>query len=78
MVKEGFGVAGSDIRIGARILIRATLDEEFAAASGRYIDHDSGQFVPPHPDALNPVKSEAIIEAIEAVLNDARPTEISR
>ena len=68
MVKEGFGMAGSDIRMGAEILIRAALSDVFATASGRYFDNDSGQFAPPHPDAIDPEKSEEIMHAIEAVL----------
>jgi NAD(P)-dependent dehydrogenase (short-subunit alcohol dehydrogenase family) len=68
MVKEGFGVAGGDIRIGAKILVRAALADEFATASGEYFDNDSGQFASPHPDALNPQKSATIVRAIEAVL----------
>ena len=68
MVKEGFGLAGKDIRIGAEILIRAALSDEFESASGQYFDNDSGQFASPHPDALNPQKSERIVHAIEAVL----------
>ena len=57
MVKEGFGVAGKDIGIGAEILVRAALSDEFGAASGRYFDNDSGRFASPHPDALNPQKT---------------------
>ena len=53
MVKEGFGVAGKDIRIGAEILLRAALADEFATASGQYFDNDSGRFASPHPDALD-------------------------
>ena len=68
MVKEGFGVAGGDIRIGADILIRAALADEFETASGQYFDNDAGRFASPHPDALNPEKSEVIVHAIEAVL----------
>ena len=68
MVKEGFGVAGKDIRIGAEILLRAALADEFATASGQYFDNDSGQFASPHPDALDPQKSATIVLAIEAVL----------
>ena len=68
MVKQAFGVAGGDIRIGAEILVRAALSNEFAAASGQYFDNDSGQFTSPHPDALNPQKSEEIVRVIEAVL----------
>ena len=68
MVKEGFGVSGKDIRIGAEILFRAALADEFATASGQYFDNDSGQFASPHPDALDPKKSATIVHAIEAVL----------
>ena len=69
MVQQAFGVAGSDIRIGAEILARAALSAEFETASGQYFDNDSGQFAPPHADALNPSKSEAVVSAIEAVLS---------
>ncbi|WP_298986485.1 SDR family NAD(P)-dependent oxidoreductase [uncultured Roseibium sp.] len=69
MVKEGFGVAGNDIGIGADILIRAALSEEFAGASGQYFDNDSGRFAAPHPDGLKKTK----IEALMAVLQDLVP-----
>ncbi len=68
MVKEGLGVAGGDIRIGAEILIRAALADEFAAASGLYFDNDKGRFASPHPDALDPQKSLEIVRVIEAIL----------
>ncbi|MEM8605000.1 MAG: SDR family NAD(P)-dependent oxidoreductase, partial [Cyanobacteria bacterium P01_H01_bin.121] len=44
MVKQAFGVAGGDLQIGAEILTRAALSEEFATASGQYFDNDSGRF----------------------------------
>lgn len=68
MVKQAFGVAGEDIRIGAEILTRAALSNAFAAASGKYFDNDSGQFASPHLDALNLQKSQEIVRSIEAVL----------
>ncbi|MEL6383885.1 MAG: SDR family NAD(P)-dependent oxidoreductase [Cyanobacteria bacterium J06626_18] len=68
MVKQAFGIAGGDIRIGAEILVRAALTDEFAAASGKYFDNDEGQFAAPHSDALEPQKSQAIVNAIETVL----------
>ncbi|SLN13336.1 SDR family NAD(P)-dependent oxidoreductase [Pseudooctadecabacter jejudonensis] len=46
MVKDGFGIAGNDLNIGADILIRAALGDDFATASGRYFDNDSGDFGP--------------------------------
>ena len=68
MVKEAFGMAGGDLKIGAEILVRAALSEDFAAASGQYFDNDAGRFAPPHADALDDRKSEDVVRAIEAVL----------
>ncbi len=72
MVKEAFGVAGHDIGIGADILFRAALSDEFKAASGKYFDNDSRSFAPPHPDGLNSEKCEAVVEAIEHLLTKLR------
>ncbi len=68
MVKEGFGVAGKDIRIGADILCRAALADEFATASGQYFDNDAGRFNSPHADALNQQKTAEVVRVIESVL----------
>ena len=73
MVKESFGVAGGDIRIGADILRRAALSDDFAAASGQYFDNDSGRFAPPHPDALDQDKGEEIVRTIETILANLAP-----
>ncbi|AKI00341.1 short chain dehydrogenase [Hoeflea sp. IMCC20628] len=69
MVKEAFGVAGGDLAIGAQILSRAALSDEFAAASGLYFDNDSGKFASPHPDALDAHKSEDVVRMIETILS---------
>ena len=68
MVKEGFGMAGNDIQIGADILVRAALADEFADASGKYFDNDQGRFASPHPDALDPQKCQEVVRTLEAVL----------
>ena len=68
MVREGFGMAGKDIRIGAEILVRAALSDEFAAASGLYFDNDKGRFASPHRDALDRKKTERVVRVIETVL----------
>ncbi len=68
MVKEGFGRAGNDIQIGADILVRAALADEFANASGKYFDNDKGRLAPPHPDALDSHKSGKVVDTIEALL----------
>lgn len=46
MVKEGFGVAGNDLRIGADILCKLALDDTFSNATGQYWDNDSERFAP--------------------------------
>ncbi|WP_298862721.1 SDR family NAD(P)-dependent oxidoreductase [uncultured Sulfitobacter sp.] len=74
MVKEGFGIAGNDIAIGANILRRAAVDPEFANVSGRYFDNDAGSFGQPHPDATDPAKVSAVMQAIEAITSQLLTT----
>ena len=64
MVKEGFGVAGHDLQIGADILRRAALEDEFAQASGKYFDNDAGAFGPPHSAALNGSHAAEVTQAV--------------
>jgi len=68
MVKQAYGVAGADLSIGADILKRAALSDEFENASGQYFDNDIGQFTSPHPDALDPRKCEELTHHIKAIL----------
>ncbi len=68
MVKDAFGIDGNDIGIGADILVRAALSPEFATATGKYFDNDSGQFAPPHADALDAQKNQTVVDIIESIL----------
>lgn len=68
MVKEAYGVPGGDLLIGAQILARGALSDEFGDASGKYFDNDSGQFKSPHNDAMDLQKCDAIIQAMESIL----------
>lgn len=67
MVKEAYGTAGHDLSIGADVLVRAALGDDFAQASGRYYDNDRQAFAPPHRDALDPGKNQALVSAIEDI-----------
>ena len=67
MVQEGFGVAGNDLGIGAEILVRAALSDEFLTATGRYFDNDSGKFSAPHPDAIDPAKVRSVATAVREI-----------
>lgn len=64
MVKEGFGVAGNDLNIGADILVSAALDPGFAEASGQYFDNDNGRFAPPHAAAADSNQVNAVMQAL--------------
>lgn len=73
MVKQAYGVAGASLGIGADILCRAALSDEFATASGRYFDNDARRFNSPHPDALDQKKCERVVDVIEAILDGLEP-----
>ena len=68
MVRDGFGIAGNDIGIGAEILCRAALDASFADATGKYFDNDAGHFAPPHAAARNPEHVRAVMRGIDDAL----------
>ncbi|MTI02760.1 SDR family NAD(P)-dependent oxidoreductase [Roseibium sp. RKSG952] len=62
MVKEGFGVTGNDMQIGADILCRLALDDDFATASGRYWDNDVGTF-----GSIDLGQAKEVVKAISAL-----------
>lgn len=68
MVKEAYGVAGNDLSLGADILVRASLSDEFNQAAGLYFDNDMEMFADPHPDALNQAKVNQVVEAMDALI----------
>lgn len=70
MVEQAYGVAGGNLQIGADILVRAVLSDEFANASGLYFDNDIGQFSSPHQDALDTKKIADITDVIESIIHD--------
>ena len=68
MVTDAYGIAGSDLGIGADVLIEAALSPRFAAASGAYYDNDNRRFASPHPDAGNADIVSAVMQAVETAL----------
>ncbi|MEM1163082.1 MAG: SDR family NAD(P)-dependent oxidoreductase [Pseudomonadota bacterium] len=68
MVRDGFGVAGSDLGIGARVLVDAALGDRFAGASGQYFDNDSGAFANPHPFAMDAKQAAGVMQTLDALL----------
>lgn len=68
MVKEAYGISGSDLSVGADILCRAALSDEFADANGKYFDNDIGKFSQPYLDALDDKKCQDLVNTIEDIL----------
>lgn len=65
MVEQAYGVVGGNVEIGADILVKAAISDEFADASGQYFDNDIGQFTSPHKDAVTPEKTANLIRTLE-------------
>lgn len=65
MVKEGFGVAGNDLAIGADILREAALGASFVNATGKYFDNDNRRFAQPHPAATDTKHVAAVMQGIK-------------
>ncbi|MEZ8788267.1 SDR family NAD(P)-dependent oxidoreductase [Vibrio splendidus] len=70
LVKDAYGVDGNDLAIGADILCRAALSDEFANASGQYFDNDSGLFKDPHADALDNTKNHKLVTVLDQLLEE--------
>ncbi|WP_026941435.1 SDR family NAD(P)-dependent oxidoreductase [Hellea balneolensis] len=69
MVKEGWGGSDNDVSIGADILVKAALSDEFEGHSGDYFDNDSQRFAAPHPDGMNEQKISKLVQAIQNTLD---------
>lgn len=70
MVKEGFGVSGNDLSIGAQILFEAALSEQFAGVSGQYFDNDIGDFSPAHPFLQKQNNRTEVMDAIAQIITE--------
>ena len=68
MVKAGWGGSDNDVGIGADILFRAALSEEFEGHSGDYYDNDSKRFAPPHPEGRDEAKINELVETISGII----------
>ena len=76
MVKEGFGVEGKSLDVGADILVEASVGKKFGdyhRANGKYFDNDRGQFGSPHPGALDSAKNDMFVQAMDEWLESRYP-----
>ncbi len=68
MVQEAYGRQGFDLKIGAEVLYKAALSDEFKNASGKYFDNDIGQFAPAHPYTQNKEYRKRLINFMDSFL----------
>lgn len=68
MVQEAFGRTNGGADIGANLLVRAALDDEFSSATGKYFDNDAKRFNAPHPDALDQKKVATLMQAMQELI----------
>ncbi|GAA6150818.1 SDR family NAD(P)-dependent oxidoreductase [Pseudoteredinibacter isoporae] len=68
MVKEGFGVKGNDIGIGAKAILRMALEEDAEHHNGDYFDNDMGEFAALPMEHTSANTSSELMDAIEEVL----------
>ncbi|MBB6520790.1 SDR family NAD(P)-dependent oxidoreductase [Pseudoteredinibacter isoporae] len=68
MVKEGFGVQGHDMAIGAKAIARIALEEDAQRHNGEYFDNDIGEYSDMPAEYSNAEASGKLLDAIEEVL----------
>lgn len=68
MVKIAYGENGYDLAIGANILYRASLSDEFSDKTGSYYDNDYEKFSNPHPFALNKQNRMQLIKTMDELI----------
>ena len=68
MVKEGFGISGNDLTIGAQVLVDAALSDKFQGASGKYFDNDKGDFSNSHAFAQSQANRTELMSTINQII----------
>ena len=66
MVTE-HGIEGQPLQVGADILTRASLDDEFASASGKYYDNDAKCFNEAHEASRDEEHCTLLMKSIEEI-----------
>lgn len=69
MVKEGFGVAGSDLSIGADIITKIALSPAMVEHNGQYFDNDQGYFVENTLSNAEQIMAAKIIDTMQLIIN---------
>ncbi len=71
MVKEGFGVAGSDLSIGADIVSELALSPHMNERNGQYFDNDLGHFATQSLSKQQQKMAVDIINTMQLIINNS-------
>ena len=71
MVKEGFGVAGSDLSIGADIVSELALSPHMNERNGQYFDNDLGHFATKSLSKQQQKMAVDIINTMQLIINNS-------
>ncbi|MDN2662159.1 SDR family NAD(P)-dependent oxidoreductase [Psychromonas sp. 14N.309.X.WAT.B.A12] len=69
MVREGFGIAGSDLNIGADIITKIALSPKMLTHNGQYFDNDQGHFSEGIMSDSYDEMANLLIESMHSILN---------
>lgn len=69
MVKDAYGVAGGDLKEGAKILAEAAFSDRFNSVAGDYFDNDHNTFAAPHPFAGYSTNKKALVAEMEEIIS---------
>lgn len=70
MVKEGFGIAGSDLSIGADIIIKIALSPDMLLRNGQYYDNDQGEFHDGIVSDAHKAMAKQLVNTMHLMIND--------
>ena len=69
MVKEGFGIEGKDLNIGADSLVRLVTDSVCSQRTGKYFDNDAGDFWSPHSAGIDDAFCRRLIASLDSIIH---------
>lgn len=69
MVKEGFGIEGKDLNIGADVLVRLVTYPVDSQRTGEYFDNDAGDFGSPHSAVVDDAFGRRLIASLDSIID---------
>lgn len=69
MVKEGFGIPGSDLSIGANIITKIALSPSMRKHNGQYFDNDQGHFHEGITTDAHQQMAQELVESMQSIIS---------